>query len=777
MKHKFLKVLFVIATVLAIGLLAVACNPDNPSTSEPVKYAVTYVGGAGSTGTAPSGGEYAQGTEITLPAAGELAKADHTFGGWSYGGQTYNAGAKFTMPANAVEFSAVWTPEQGGGEEQPTPTTYSVTYDINGATGTVPTETAKAQGAKFSLAASTGLVMENHTFGGWSYGGQTYEAGAEFTMPAKGVTFTAVWNENQPTAYTLSFATSAEQASGTAPQSVQKYAGDEIELPANTWFAALLPNYEFKGWFVEGNYSVTYQPGDSFIMPASNVTFMAKWGAIEHSVTYKAGNHATGADKVYKGNKGSNISLKSLSELGNPFVIDEDYILSGWKLQGDASDKIYEVGENYELNGDVVFVAQWEVLSYFACCDETGEIAMFYMELNNNTGYIMLFEGGDIPFTYTLSGTQLTVTLTDGGARFTGTFENEALTALSVTYNNKTYVFPYVEPAPPTVSFDANGGTGNAPAGITPTEFGDSYKFTTPVNTYTAPENCEFKAWMLVVNGTEKGEYKENVNAYANAGDIVVLKAIWQSTVETPIEGIMFLGNCTTPIVNAMFSQGGETYIKFVIDFDNNTVEYYFSDETHASATLLDSDLGAVKPDEYGADSLYFKATMGKKGNGKVDYYILVAADKSKIYLCDNNDQLLTNGEFTLSNGDEEESDFVVTALAEVAGKNFTTSDGSAFYSTYTTVAISWNANASKYVIKFTPAGFAGHSYNIEASARNQAYAAKNFTAERTATSTFAEFGFEKDGDNYILVITKIYKSDAPETNLISEEVRLTVAA
>ena len=115
MKHKISKVFFVIVMLLVLSLLAVACNDSRGNETDSDKYAVTYVGGAGATGTAPSGGEYAEGAKITLPDAGELTKADHTFGGWSYDGKTYAAGAEFTMPAKAVAFTAVWTLNQGSG--------------------------------------------------------------------------------------------------------------------------------------------------------------------------------------------------------------------------------------------------------------------------------------------------------------------------------------------------------------------------------------------------------------------------------------------------------------------------------------------------------------------------------------------------------------------------------------------------------------------------------------------------------------------------------------
>ena len=79
MKHKISKVFFVIVMLLVLSLLAVACNDSQGKEPDSDKYAVTYVGGGGATGTAPSRGVFAEGGSITLPDAGGLNKADHTF--------------------------------------------------------------------------------------------------------------------------------------------------------------------------------------------------------------------------------------------------------------------------------------------------------------------------------------------------------------------------------------------------------------------------------------------------------------------------------------------------------------------------------------------------------------------------------------------------------------------------------------------------------------------------------------------------------------------------
>ncbi|MBQ8939054.1 MAG: InlB B-repeat-containing protein [Paludibacteraceae bacterium] len=73
--------------------------------------------------------------------------------------------------------------------------TYSLTYNLNGGTGTLPTETAKYATQEFALAAQGDIVAPaNKQFLGWKdQDGNKYAAEANFTMPGKAVTLTAYW--------------------------------------------------------------------------------------------------------------------------------------------------------------------------------------------------------------------------------------------------------------------------------------------------------------------------------------------------------------------------------------------------------------------------------------------------------------------------------------------------------------------------------------------------------------------------------------------------------
>ncbi len=117
MKHK--TVWSVVSTALACTMVVsalTACGGKNPGDDEETKYTVTYVGGDMGGGTAPTGGEYAEGETFTL-AQNTFTSDTHIFTGWNDGTADFGAGATYTMPAKNVTFTAQW--EENGDTEAP----------------------------------------------------------------------------------------------------------------------------------------------------------------------------------------------------------------------------------------------------------------------------------------------------------------------------------------------------------------------------------------------------------------------------------------------------------------------------------------------------------------------------------------------------------------------------------------------------------------------------------------------------------------------------------
>jgi uncharacterized repeat protein (TIGR02543 family) len=126
---------------------------------------------------------FAAGTAQAITSNG-FTNSGNSFSGWSStsgGSVEYANGASLTIYANTTLY-AIWTPA------------YSVTYTLNGGSGTVPTETEKGGGATFNLAGGSGLTKSGFTFAGWSCNsGSTQSAGASYTMPTSALTCVAQW--------------------------------------------------------------------------------------------------------------------------------------------------------------------------------------------------------------------------------------------------------------------------------------------------------------------------------------------------------------------------------------------------------------------------------------------------------------------------------------------------------------------------------------------------------------------------------------------------------
>ena len=71
-------------------------------------------------------------------------------------------------------------------------TTYSVTYDLDGGTGTAPVQKALEDGETFTVA-KCDATKAGFNFAGWSDGEKTYQPDADYKIAAKAVVLKAIW--------------------------------------------------------------------------------------------------------------------------------------------------------------------------------------------------------------------------------------------------------------------------------------------------------------------------------------------------------------------------------------------------------------------------------------------------------------------------------------------------------------------------------------------------------------------------------------------------------
>ncbi|MCL2183812.1 MAG: InlB B-repeat-containing protein [Chitinispirillia bacterium] len=266
----------------------------NPVTTYTVTYNVN-----GGTGNAPATQTVNAGSSVTLASGSGLTRSGYTFAGWNTNAQgtgtNHNAGANFTPSANTTMY-ARWTQNQA--------TTYTVTYNVNGGTGTAPSTQTVNAGSSVTVANGSGLTRSGYTFNGWNTSangqGTNHAAGSTFT-PNTNVTLYAVWTQ---TSYTVTY--NINGGTGTTPSTQTVNSGSSVTLASGSGLTRT--GYTFSGWNTNaGGGGTNYNAGASFT-PNSNITLYARWitaGATTYTLTINAGTGGTvspsGAQTVESG--------------------------------------------------------------------------------------------------------------------------------------------------------------------------------------------------------------------------------------------------------------------------------------------------------------------------------------------------------------------------------------------------------------------------------------------------------------------------------------------
>ncbi len=572
------------------------------------------------------------GEEITLPQNTFTANVGYEFNGWYVKGQSSSTllqpGDKYTIPADYLEESLVFIAKFDKGN-------YTITYKAGDhATGADIVENKK--GGNVFLLEPSFTPEEGYVFNGWKLEGGTeddvYAANDKYELGVNTV-FIAQWLHVYGTmdnAGTTELGLYLDFNNGYIYDYNEDLFVDLIFTLDGTSISITLDSCEEVSGTLENNVlniALTYNGKTyTFGTPAPVVT--------ECKVTYKAGDHGTGANIEKTINSGSEITLLELSEI--TFTPDGYYTVSGWKIEGETDGKTYEPGSSYTVSVDTVFVAQWEAY-YAAYSQDYNATIILYLDRS----IALLYVGEEMPLTlnYALNGTDISMSI-NGGETFNGTYDNNGL-SITISYNG-THVFApevVVEPTEPTIVFEAGEGTGNAPtATVTYNSSAEMYKVVLPENTFVAPEGKEFKCWSI--NGVN---YQAGKSYMAESGETVTVIAVWQDAapVVPAFEGTVFVGNCTTPAKGGFLPSGGETYTKLIISTDKTKVQYTLSDGTEKEVALTDECDSNYKPQNYGSDAYYYSVKMEK-----VSYYLLVSADMSKLYICNSDDEVLDGGEF-----------------------------------------------------------------------------------------------------------------------------------
>jgi uncharacterized repeat protein (TIGR02543 family) len=270
----------------------------------------------------------------------------YTFAGWN----TQPGGTGDVYNGDKVESSKVVYAQWTGN-------TYTVEYDVNGASGDIP-DTTRTYNDNAALPAS---VREGYTFTGWNTAkdgsGTAYVAGYSGNLTAEQgdtITLFAQW---APITYIVQY--NANGGTGNLPPAARSY-GDNAALPAST-----RTGYVFIGWNTAANGTgASYSAGFTGNLTATQgaaIILYARWAANTYTVQYNA-NGASGsmadAPRTYDDNAALTANVFTLT--GHTFT--------GWNTAANGSGTAYAAGYRGNLTAEqgatIVLYARWAPITY-----------------------------------------------------------------------------------------------------------------------------------------------------------------------------------------------------------------------------------------------------------------------------------------------------------------------------------------------------------------------------------------------------------------------------
>ena len=252
-----------ISILLVCGLLLAGCDLDQHTDDKKIPtYTVTYYAN-GASGTVPDAQTVNSGSNIAVPDQGSLSYQGKTFNGWNTNanGSGTPIAVGFLLTVNSdITLFAQWQ----------TIITYTLTYNLNGGSGSLPAPQTANPGVSITLAGGSGLSRGEYSFAGWNTNnsgtGNNFNAGASVTLNAN-TTLYARW--------TATVTYDINTGSGTAPSVQTVNAGEKVTLSDGSGLSK--SGYHFYGWNTNiagtGN---NYDAGSSYT-PTGNIKLYANW--------------------------------------------------------------------------------------------------------------------------------------------------------------------------------------------------------------------------------------------------------------------------------------------------------------------------------------------------------------------------------------------------------------------------------------------------------------------------------------------------------------------
>jgi uncharacterized repeat protein (TIGR02543 family) len=211
-----------------------------------------------------------------------------------------------------------------------------ITLDFDGGTSDGPSEITAPTDSRVDIDAITIPTKPGYQFVGW-FDEETQVSGT-ITMPVGGLTLKAKWEEADQV---IRF----DANGGTGVDSVVAKTNTVITIEDYT---TTREGYEFVGWYDENDQQVTGE----FTVPAGGATFIAKWQALDQTITFdvNGGDSKTQPAAIVQPT-GTKVNLDEVSKPKR-----SGYIFEGW---ADETGKKY-AGTITMPAGGLTLLAQWQ---------------------------------------------------------------------------------------------------------------------------------------------------------------------------------------------------------------------------------------------------------------------------------------------------------------------------------------------------------------------------------------------------------------------------------
>lgn len=338
--------------------------------------------------------------------------------------------------------------------------TYTIAYDINGGTGSLPAPGTftDGSGTDYTIATPSSVTAPaNKEFTSWNTkadgSGTSYDPGDTYNL-SRSVTLYAQFST---VSFTVTYA-AGDNGSG-ASRTATKTSGVNLTLPnsatANSYFTRA--GHTVTAWSVNADGSTTdFALGGTYSTEAAD-TLYPVWTIDTYAIVFAPGDDSSGSNQTSTKTYNVAFSIPS-STISNTYFSRTGYTITSWSTNSDGSTSDYDFGDTYSNNSALTLYPVWTADTYtitFARGSVSGSTG------SNQTATKTHDIALTLPNSATANGyfTKTGYTVVGWSVNADGSTTDFALGASYATEAADT-LYPVWEPNDYTVTYTYNGATG-----------------------------------------------------------------------------------------------------------------------------------------------------------------------------------------------------------------------------------------------------------------------------------------------------------------------------